>query len=74
MLELNFIKKGDFFELTGENSRKVAEVLGMPLVENYDGNKCVAIAFYRFDEYADELTAAGYTVRIGLNSDGGEEQ
>jgi len=56
------IRKGDFFEVSGDQAEAVAKTLRLTLTTDRDGNPMVGWPYYGHVRYVRDLTVAGFEV------------
>lgn len=59
---LRFEKRGDFYELYGDQARDVAKALDLTLTTSRDGRPVVGIPYHSFDRNSKELEERGFNI------------
>lgn len=59
-MKVDFIKRGDFFELVGPEAMAVAKALGVAWANDRSGNPMVGIPCWNAAPCREDLIAAGF--------------
>ena len=64
--EFTAIKRGDFYEIEGDNAKEAAKILGLTLTQNRDGVPMVGVPYHAYDRMVAELAKAGVVFEVKM--------